>query len=76
MEDPSALCAEALNCYQTEPAKAVALFSRAADLGSPEGCFGLAEMKLTGQGTQQDIEGAIELYTRSAENGKDRKSVV
>ena len=43
MEDPAVYCMQAVNCYQTNPERAVALFERAAELGSPEGYFGLAE---------------------------------
>jgi len=69
MEDPSVYCMQAVNCHETNPERAVALFTRAMELGSPEGSFGLAEMKINGLGTERDVEGALELYTKSAEAG-------
>ncbi len=70
MEDPLELCERAANLSFTDPAQAYALFERAASLGSSNGLFGMAELKMTGTGMDVDIAGAEALYNEAV--SKDR----
>ncbi len=49
--------------------KAYSMFKQAADAGFPEGYFGLAEMTVSGLGTEADIDRAVELYVKASELG-------
>ena len=69
MTDPLELCQMAVESYRSDPQKAYSLFSEAAAAGHPNGFFGMAEMKVSGFGTERDVEGAVELYRVAAEAG-------
>ena len=52
-----------------DPQEAAGLLTRAADAGSPEAQFELAQLYEIGLGVEQDIPRALELYRASAEAG-------
>ena len=76
MTDPAELCDRAVRLYPTDPEAAYDLFVEAAQHGFPNAFFGLAEMKMSGVGTERDPEGALELYTAAAEAGHGKAQYV
>jgi len=52
-----------------DPARAAAFLEKAADSGDPEAMFELARMYERGIGVEQDVDKALELFRRSADEG-------
>lgn len=52
--------------------KAADLFQRGCDLGSGEGCEGLARLLMRGEGRPRDEQAAVELYERMCSAGRSR----
>lgn len=69
MSDPEELCARAAEMAGEDPESAYGMFQEAASAGHPNGIFGMAEMKMSGRGTERDPEGAERLYEVAADAG-------
>ena len=69
MSEPEELCARAVEIAGEDPESAYRMFQEAASAGHPNGIFGMAEMKMSGRGTDADPGGAEELYGVAADAG-------
>lgn len=73
-DEADRICVEAVALVTGErgvrdPKKAAEMFGSVADAGFPQGMFGLADLKLMGNGVPMDAKGAIDLYERAAALG-------
>lgn len=69
MTDPAELCEQAVSMVESDPGAAYRFFSEAAEAGSANGMFGMAELKMSGTGTPADPDGAERLYLEASATG-------